>query len=241
MSTRRRHSKGNRSNGLIFPVIIFAAALLVFFLINSILSPKSDKQQNSPSASAASLQQTPTPRPSYPTEGILLVNAEHPLPSGYVPGDLVCLYNMRHSFRLSSSDIYLTRECYEAMEAMFAAAEKDEMNGYTITSGYRSYERQKEIYAESDEGYAQLPGCSEHQTGLCFDVTCRNDNGFENTPQYAWLCENAYKYGFIQRYPADKTAITGIEGEAWHYRYVGTEAAAIIHDNGICLEEYFGY
>ena len=169
---------------------------------------------------------------------ILLVNSENRLDANYEPPELVNLYEMRHSFRLANSSIYLTRECYEAMEKMFAAAEDADMNGYIVTSGYRDYNRQAEIYAESEPGYAQEPGASEHQTGLAFDVTVETAQGFESTPQYAWLMENAHKYGFIQRYPANKVEKTGIAYEPWHYRYVGEEAAKKMRKSGMCLEEF---
>lgn len=168
---------------------------------------------------------------------ILLVNTDHPLPADYEPENLVNLYQMRHSFRLARSDIYLTNECYQAAQEMFAAAEAADMNGYIITSGYRSYAKQKEVYAESQPGYAQAPGCSEHQTGLCFDVTVES-NDFESTPQYGWLSVNAHKYGFIQRYPANKSKITGISYEPWHYRFVGIDAATEMYNKNITLEEY---
>lgn len=172
--------------------------------------------------------------------GILLVNEDNPLSADYVPEALVNLYEQRHSFRLARSDIYVTRETYEAMEEMFAAAEADGVNGFIVTSGYRDYERQAEIYAESEPGYAQPPGASEHQTGLCFDVTTETSDGFESTEQYAWLREHAHKYGFIQRYPANKAHITGISYEPWHYRYVGVTAATQIRNQDITLEEYVG-
>ena len=108
---------------------------------------------------------------------ILLVNAQNRLPADYVPEGLVNLYEQRHSFRLARADIYLTRETYEAMEAMFAAAEADGVNGFTVTSGYRDYDRQAQIYAESEPGLAQEPGASEHQTGLAFDVTVEDESG----------------------------------------------------------------
>ena len=169
---------------------------------------------------------------------ILIVNSENRLSADYVPDDLVNLYQMRHSFRLANSNIYLTRVCYEAMEEMFAAAEDADMNGYIVTSGYRDYNRQAEIFAESEPGYAQEPGASEHQTGLAFDVTVETSEGFENTPQYSWLMKNAHKYGFIQRYPANKSDVTGISYEPWHYRYVGVKAAKQMHKSGMCLEEF---
>lgn len=171
---------------------------------------------------------------------ILLVNASHRLDANYVPEDLVNLYNQRHSFRLASSEIYLARECYEPMEKMFHAAEEADMNGYIVTSGYRSYERQAEVYAESEPGKAQEPGASEHQTGLAFDVTVETSEGFENTPQYAWLQQHAHEYGFIQRYPANKADETGISYEPWHYRYVGKKAATQIWQQDITLERYMG-
>ena len=170
---------------------------------------------------------------------VMLVNADNRLSEDYVPQDLVNLYEQRHSFRLASSDIYMSREAYVAMEEMFAAAEADNMNGFIITSGYRSYDRQAEVYAETEPGKAQQPGASEHQTGLAFDVTAENNGGFETTEQYAWLCENAHKYGFIQRYPVGKEHITGIAYEPWHYRYVGVEIAEVIHKKNITLEEFF--
>jgi len=172
---------------------------------------------------------------------ILLVNSKHKLPRDYVPEGLVNLYQQRHSFRLASSDIYLTRETYEAAERMFAAAEADNVNGFIITSGYRDYNRQAEIYATTAAGKAQEPGASEHQTGMAFDVTTQTSGeGFESTDQYAWLCENAHKYGFIQRYPANKAHETGISYEPWHYRYVGVEAAEKIKYSGKTLEDFLG-
>ncbi|NLD59773.1 MAG: M15 family metallopeptidase [Clostridiales bacterium] len=172
---------------------------------------------------------------------ILLVNAENTLSPDYVPEALVNLYEQRHSFRLASSDIRLTRDTYEAMERMFAAAEADNVNGFIVTSGYRTYERQREIYEQSEPGYAQAPGASEHQTGLAFDVTAENSgSGFEGTAQYAWLRQHAHEYGFIQRYPANRADVTGISYEPWHFRYVGVEVAAQIHEKGLTLEEFLG-
>ena len=171
---------------------------------------------------------------------ILLVNEAHRLDADYVPDDLVNLYQQRHSFRMASSEIYLTRPTYEAMEQMFHAAEEADMNGYIVTSGYRSYQRQQEVYAQSEPGKAQQPGASEHQTGLSFDVTVETADGFENTPQYGWLMQHAHEYGFIQRYPANKSDITGISYEPWHYRYVGVDAATRMWKTGQTLEEFLG-
>ncbi len=91
--------------------------------------------------------------------------------------------------------------------------------------------------------YSALPGSSEHQTGLCVDFITSTMDGklteeFENTPAFIWLRDNAYKFGFILRYPEGKENVTEYTYEPWHYRFVGREAATIIHANGITLEEY---
>ena len=170
---------------------------------------------------------------------VLLVNAQNPLPEGYEPDELVNLFEQKRHFRLASSDLYLERETFEAANRMFKQAEDEELNGFILTSGYRSAEKQAEIFAESAENTAQEPGYSEHQTGMAFDVTAYSDDGsFESTEQFAWLEEHCWEYGFILRYPEGKESITGIDYEPWHYRYVGLEAAAIIHETGWTLEEY---
>ena len=170
---------------------------------------------------------------------VLLVNAEHPLPEDYAPKELVNLYAQKRHFLLANSSIELEREAFEAANRLFKLAEDEDMNGFIFTSGYRTREKQAELYAESTDGTAQRPGCSEHETGLAFDVTTRYDSGtFEDTPQFQWLIEHCWDFGFILRYPKDKTDITGIAYESWHYRYVGEEAAKIIRENGWTLEEY---
>ena len=172
-------------------------------------------------------------------EDILLVNADHPLPEDYSPGALVNLYQQKRHFLLARDDLYLTEETFEAANRMFEAAEQQGLNGFIVTSAYRTREDQQRIYLESAEGYAQKPGCSEHETGMAFDVTARSDDGnFEATKQCQWLKKNCHKYGFIQRYPEGKEQITGVAYEPWHYRYVGTETAQKIHASGLTLEEY---
>lgn len=104
--------------------------------------------------------------------------------------------------------------------------------------------------------YSAYPGTSEHQTGLCVDLITNEmeglwnygsetpnnpyDKGFAETSAYTWLLKNAHKFGFILRYPEDKTDITGYSYESWHYRFVGVSAATEIYEKGITLEEYLG-
>ncbi len=170
---------------------------------------------------------------------LLLVNRDCPLPEGYQPVELVNLYEQVRHFQLASSEIYLERAAYEAAEQMFLQAESDGVDGFIITSGYRTEEKQRELYEADQDGTAAKPGCSEHQTGLAFDVTAyRDGGGFETTAQFRWLTENCWDYGFILRYPEGREDVTGFRYEPWHYRYVGVEVARAIRDAGCTLEEY---
>lgn len=128
-----------------------------------------------------------------------------------------------------------------------------------ICSSYRSLETQERLYNNKVTYYTNLgyslksaeteaaksiavPGTSEHHLGLAVDIVDINnqrlDSSQENTPVQRWLLEHSWEYGFILRFPSDKSNITGIIYEPWHYRYVGKEAAEKIHDQGISLEEY---
>jgi D-alanyl-D-alanine carboxypeptidase len=170
---------------------------------------------------------------------ILLVNADNPLAQNYQPVELINLFKQRgRKFQLARSDIEICRIVYEAMQNMFTAAKNDGVDGFIITSGYRSHDEQAAIYANTTNGTAALPGTSEHQTGLAFDVTAYGNGNFELTPQFEWLSKHCGEYGFILRYPKGKEDITGFPYEPWHYRYVGLPYSKEIMDEGITLEEY---
>lgn len=210
--------------------IVLAAAIILLCTAGLIIMKYGPQPAAAPAQAPAKLENH---------TGVLLVNAANPLPEDYAPGELVNLYAQKRHFMLANSAIELERETFEAANRMFRLAEEEDMNGFILTSGYRTREKQAELYAENTDGTAQAPGCSEHETGLAFDVTARYDTGtFEDTPQFAWLMKHCWDFGFILRYPKDKTNVTGIAYEPWHYRYVGEEAAKIIHENGWTLEEY---
>ena len=100
---------------------------------------------------------------------------------------------------------------------------------------------EEQVEAEAARWVAK-PGTSEHQTGLALDIVAASyqilDEKQEDTAEQQWLMENSWKYGFVLRYPSEKSEITGIGYEPWHYRYVGKAAAAAMHRTGECLEEY---
>ena len=123
-----------------------------------------------------------------------------------------------------------------------------------VAQGYRTADEQQKFLDNKQEAYENegkspaeakelaeqwvaVPGTSEHQLGIAVDINADTEK-CKAEDVYKWLSENAHKYGFINRYPADKTEITGIIYEPWHYRYVGTDAAFEIHEKGLCLEEY---
>ncbi|QWT24566.1 M15 family metallopeptidase [Subtercola sp. PAMC28395] len=142
-----------------------------------------------------------------------------------------------------------------ALAAMFVADKNEVGTQLVAQSGYRDYSVQVKAYqyyvgidgvAGADKTSAR-PGFSEHQTGLAMDILdttsgCTTDfDCFGKTASGKWLAANAYRFGYILRYPADKTAITGYEYEPWHFRYVGTELSTEMHNTGVeTLEEFFG-
>lgn len=140
---------------------------------------------------------------------------------------------------------------YPELQQMFDNARADGLDP-EVTSGYRSREKQRELFDNKvqsyrDEGFSKRtakalarkwvsePGYSEHETGLALDINAKEGS---SATLYEWLAENSSRYGFILRYPKDKTGITGIDYEPWHFRYVGKEAAAYITAHDLTLEEY---
>lgn len=168
----------------------------------------------------------------------------------YVNGVLIA----NKTYRLSSSyGNGLTSATTQAFNEMKAAASLDEFN-IRIGSGFRSFNSQSTIYKNyvkrdgqtKADTYSARPGHSEHQTGLAIDI-CSDGyscitSAFNDTPPAKWLSDNAYKYGFILRYPSGKTNETGYKFESWHYRYVGKELASILYNGGnwITMEDYYG-
>ena len=171
---------------------------------------------------------------------LVLVNKYYKLAEDYKPDDLV-------EVESNYGRGFLRKEAYEAYKKMQDDAEKEGLSMY-ITSPYRSYDTQYKLYnyylsidpQEVVDTYSARPGNSEHQLGLAIDILKAGyDFGnFYQTKEAEWLKENAYKYGFIFRYPEDKVDITGYKFEPWHYRYVG-EIAKDVYDSGLTYDEYF--
>lgn len=181
----------------------------------------------------------------------VIVNKQYALPEDYVPEDLV-VPDVLFNFNYYDEKKLLRQVAATALEDLFNAAKEEGLTLYAI-SGYRSYNRQKEIYdsniatkgEEYTNRYSAKPGHSEHQTGLSMDVsTISIDNRLEPvfayTPEGKWLAKNAHRFGFIIRYPDEKEYITGYSYEPWHVRYVGKDLAKYLYENKLTLEDYYG-
>ena len=181
---------------------------------------------------------------------LILINKQHPIPEDY-------------SFKLGT--IKGSMQCDERilpyLLEMLQEAKKDGVD-LVICSPYRSPERQEMLFQKKVTNYMNrgisyidayklssqavtIPGSSEHEIGLSLDIICSTysslDEGFGSTKAGMWLEEHCKEYGFIVRYPKDKEYITSIEYEPWHFRYVGVEAATIIMDEKLTLEEFLDY
>lgn len=177
-----------------------------------------------------------------PNDILVLVNKKNQLPKDFIPKELILL-NEKYAIK----DKYLRKEAALAFENLSRDAS---ILGYKIiaTSTYRNYDYQAELYnyyvQEKGQAYADScsarPGHSEHQTGLTVDVMGSNNDydKFEDSDEFEWMKNNAHLYGFIMRYPKNKTQETGFKYEPWHYRYVGVNVAKTIYSEDLVLEEY---
>ena len=188
----------------------------------------------------------------------LLVNKWNPLPAGFEPADLVRVKDLAGDLLLYERDsIQAVRPAVEALMQMVRAAREAGVSPWKLREAYRTLGDQKRIldnrvksYMENGSSQSQAlsiarrevadPGCSEHHTGLAFDLNVPGES-FSDTAQYLWLKKNCWDYGFIMRYTDEKDEITGITGEEWHVRYVGVEHAQKMRDMDYCLEEYVEY
>lgn len=180
--------------------------------------------------------------PSLEEWNLVVVNRWNPLPDDYY----VELIELENGQRVDS-------RIYPYLQEMFEDAREEGIYPF-VREAYRTAWEQQNILSDRvqsyiEEGYSiwrarrtakewvALPGTSEHQLGIAVDINA-DKSKCKNEDVYLWLYENAYKYGFILRYPEEKQDITGTNYEPWHYRYVGVEAAQKIYEQGMCLEEY---
>lgn len=254
----KKISKKNLTQYIYLPlwaaVIAIVVSVAVGILIGNSIDKNNDTEQAESTASTEVLttqQSTGTTAPEIDKTqwNLILVNKWNKMPENYEP-TVTQLKNGQA----------IDERAYPDLQDMMDDCQAAGLNPL-ICSSYRTMDKQKELFSNKinqylSYGYSQekaeeaagelvaIPGTSEHQLGLALDIVDISyqvlDEKQENTAVQKWLMNNSWKYGFILRYPTDKSDITGISYEPWHYRYVGKEAAKEIYDAQICLEEYLG-
>ncbi len=174
------------------------------------------------------------------TGDLLLVNGDSPIRSQGTQPDVTELFGhseLTGPAVLLDSDLKLSRRVAMKFVVMVDAAANDGVNRFLISSGYRDELEQSRLYKEKGSDYALPPGYSEHHLGLALDIGS-TEGPMAEAKEGKWLEKNAARYGFVLRYPADKTGITGISFEPWHFRYVGLPHSMLMKKNDWVLEEY---
>lgn len=236
--------------------LLFTIVIILIVLVGIRVNDSKDKPSaGKPAKTSSAPQSISFDKARYSTTDStspwVIVNKQHPLnPKTYIPVDLVI---PAAKVKLPGDEtMKMRKEAASAVEAMFGSAKTDGIN-LMLVSDYRSYSNQLALYnsyvrtlgqTETDRSSARA-GYSEHQTGWATDVgassrKCEIDQCFADTPEGQWVAANAYKYGFIVRYPKDKESVTGYEYEPWHLRYIGTYLATEMHNKAVTtLEEFF--
>lgn len=250
---RNNHYRPANSTSKGWVAIVAILVILVAIIIGGFLIVQSKNKDNGEPAKPAE-QTKAFDKTQFslddPASPWLVVNKQRPLnPKEYEPADL-----RTPNMSVESSEMRVNEQTAAALEALDAEAKQAGIN-LTVASAYRSYDDQVRTYQSMVNGYGQTeadrqsarPGHSEHQTGWAADLgaandtSCRLETCFADTPEGKWLAANAYKYGFVIRYPEGKEHVTGYSYEPWHLRYVGVELAAEMHRTGVTtLEEFFG-
>jgi len=164
---------------------------------------------------------------------LLYVNKKYHLTSNYIPDALT---EIPEDYTVNKNKIYLRKIVLNDLDEMIKTAKQENIN-LSILSGYRSFEKQKDIYENWIKTLGELeanrvsafPGASQHQLGTTIDFNSL-DFSFAETKEGKWLLNNSYKFGFILSYPKDMEEITGYRYEPWHFRYIGTDAANLVYN-----------
>ncbi|MDN4617392.1 M15 family metallopeptidase [Paenibacillus sp. PsM32] len=172
---------------------------------------------------------------------LLLINKDYPLVDGNEAQDIVKLVDystFASQIVLLDRSLSLSQDVAERFLTMVKDANVEGIDHFMASSGYRTNQEQDNLYDEKGSEYAMPAGYSEHNLGLALDVGS-TQSGIEKSEEGVWLRDNAWKYGFILRYPKNKEKITSIKYEPWHFRYIGLPHSAIMEEHDMVLEEYY--
>lgn len=257
---RWRRRRRFRAVSLLLCLLLFAGGFLLGRV--SAMEPQSPIAAGAAAAAMAragavrvlspdSVEAAPPTIPAEPDKSawnLVLINGSHPLAEDFSVPELTALINGQS----------IDSRVFPELQAMMDAARAEGLDPL-ICSSFRTWDKQEQLYERKvqsyqNQGFGQSqaeekaavwvakPGTSEHQAGLAVDIVSKAyqvlDEQQEKTAVQQWLMEHCAEYGFILRYPTDKSELTGVGYEPWHYRYVGKEAAEEIMEQGICLEEY---
>lgn len=174
---------------------------------------------------------------------LLLVNRDYPVKKDSIRSDII---NVNHNSELVRGyvifdrNLRLSKDVVKKFLNVVDAAGKESVNHFLISSGYRDFQEQRQLYEKMGSDYALPAGYSEHNLGLSLDVGSTQKK-MEKAPEGKWIEDNVWKYGFVLRYPKNKSNITGIQYEPWHIRYVGLPHSAIMQKKNFTLEEYLEF
>ncbi|CAM3991700.1 M15 family metallopeptidase [Bacillus paramycoides] len=174
---------------------------------------------------------------------LLLVNKDYPVKKDSIRSDIINVAQNSELIRgyvVLDRNIRLSKDIVKKFLNVIDAAGKESVNHFLISSGYRDFQEQRQLYEKMGSDYALPAGYSEHNLGLSLDVGSTQKK-MEKAPEGKWIEENVWKYGFVLRYPKNKSNITGIQYEPWHIRYVGLPHSAIMQKKKITLEEYLDF
>ena len=176
---------------------------------------------------------------------LVLVNADHPIEEVF-DGELT---ELRYGQKVDSRIYPDLQEMFNDMREeglsprvaeAYRTEKEQEKRFEDKVKDYMSYGKTREEATKLAVQWEPAPGTSEHELGICVDVSSETGDKDTANAVWQWMDTNCMRYGFIKRYPGNKSSITGVKGEPWHYRYVGTEAAQEIMESGITLEVYLG-
>lgn len=173
---------------------------------------------------------------------LLLIDLRNAVPKSERPETVLLSKHpeLVQGFGLLDDSIELPKAMLDRFTPMVEAAREDGVRHLVINSAYRDVATQASLYERLGSVYANPPGHSEHNLGLSLDLGS-SQGPMKDSPEGVWLRKNAWKFGFILRYPEDKTDITGVIYEPWHFRYVGLPHSAIMQEHGFVLEQYLDY
>ncbi|MCP1495242.1 D-alanyl-D-alanine carboxypeptidase [Peribacillus frigoritolerans] len=226
-------------------LLVFALILVFIFKILPISQDKVEDQlyEQNDNTAIENSQKIEVTEEQIHQGNLLLVNSEYAVEQAGIQSDIINLFTNKKltiGYQLLNNEIKLSEEIAGEFSEMIAAAEEDGVSNFLISSGYRDFDEQNRLYKEMGADYALPSGHSEHNLGLALDVGSTQMK-MKEAPEGEWIEENAWKNGFILRYPANKTDITGIQYEPWHIRYVGLPHSAIMQEMNLALEEYLDY